>query len=322
MVVAAFLVFLLGNPGLRAGTTRTQQIALAEGWNAIYLDVQPVNASVAAVFDPAKVDFVARYFTPLTPVRFIENPAEQAWNTPAWGVWYAPDRAEAFLTTLHAVDGGCAYLVRARSAFTLNVTGEVRFRPLRWNMDSYNLTGLPAEGAARPTFARFFSGAAGRVGAKVFRLVEGSWQKVIDLATAEIRPGEAYWIYCEGKTNYQGPLELRFTGLDSVSFGNGSNVSVIELANRATNPFSVKASIESGEDLPLFRSVPDLENLTSRAEALVSDANLGNLSPEGVSQFRLEFRPALMTAPSGGAVLKLSTSDGIVLRVPVRATLP
>ena len=322
LLLPAILVFLLIAPTGHAGTTRTQEISLVEGWNAVHLDVQPLDSRVTAVFDPAKVDFVARYFTPATGVRFIENPTEQPWNKPEWGVWHAPDRAEAFLTTLHAVDGGCAYLVHARSATTPSVTGEVRFRPLRWNADSFNLTGLPVEGAVRPTFARFFSGAAGKLGAKIYRLVEGSWQKIDNLATEQVRPGEAYWIYSEGKTTYQGPLGLQFIGTDSLTFGRGSNLSVIELSNRATNPFSVTATIESGGNLPLFRSVQDLANLVNKAEALGSGTNLGNLGADSVTQFRLEFRPGMMTGSSGAAVLKLSTSDGIVLRVPVRATLP
>lgn len=307
---------------LDAATTRTQVIELGPGWNAVWLEVAPVDDLVPAVFDPEKVDVVARYFTPETQVRFIESPGEQAWNAPGWGVWYAPSRAEAFLTSLHAVQGNCAYLVHAKTACTLTVTGDVRYRPLRWNTESFNLTGLPVSETVKPTFARFFSGAGGRVGAQVYRLVEGSWQKVSNPATAQIRSGEAYWIYCEGKTNYQGPLELRFTGSDSLSLGRGSNLSVIEFANRATNAFSVNASIEAGGTLPLFRSVPDLANLTSRSEPMTGGTDLGNLSAGDVSKFRLELRPALMTGAAGSALLKLSTSDGIVLRVPVQVTLP
>lgn len=307
---------------LEAATTRTQVIELAAGWNAIWLEVAPVDDRVSAVFDPDNVDVVARYFTPETQVRFISDPGEQAWNSPGWGVWYAPSRAEAFLTSLHAIQGNSAYLVHAKSRATLQVTGEVRYRPLRWNTDSFNLTGLPVSDTVRPTFARFFSGAGRRLGAQVYRLLDGSWQKISNLAATEVRAGEAYWIFCEGKTNYQGPLELRFTGADCVSFGEGSNLSVIEFANRATNAFSVSASIEPGGTVPLFRSVPNLANLTSKSEPMPGNASVGNLAIGEVSRFRLEYRPALMTAASGSAILKFATSDGVVLRVPVRATNP
>lgn len=307
---------------VEADTVRTQSIALKTGWNAIWLEVDPANDAVAAVFDPAQVDVVARYFTPMTQVRFIEDPSEQAWNTPGWGVWYAPSRAEAFLTSLHAIRGNCAYLVHATSNVTLTISGTVHYRPLRWNSDSYNLTGLPVSETQSPTFQRFFSGAGGRVGAQVYRLVEGSWQKVTNHSTETIRSGEAYWIYCEGKTNYQGPLELRFTGGDGLNLGNGSTTSFVELANRATSAFSVHASVEPGGNLPLFRSVPDLKNLSAKSEPLSGNTHLGTLGIGGVSQLRLEFRPALSAGSGGSALLKLSTSDGIVLRVPVRVSLP
>ncbi len=320
--VTAFVLWGVLLASLGAATTRTQVIELVEGWNAIWLEVAPSDDKITAVFDPEKVDVVARYFTPKTQVRFIADPGEQAWNTPGWGVWYAPSRAEAFLTNLHAIQGNSAYLVHAKSNVTLRITGEVRYRPLRWNTDSFNLTGLPVSETTRPTFARFFSGAGGKLGAQVYRLVEGSWQKITDLTTAEIRAGEAYWVFCEGKTNYQGPLELRFAGTDGVNFGGGSNLSVIEFSNRAGNAFSVTASIESGGSLPLFRSIPDLANLTSKSEPMLGNASLGNLSAGGVARFRLECRPALMTAAADSAILKFSTSDGVVLRLPVRASNP
>jgi len=320
--ILALLVLTLGAAGqLAASTLRTQQLVLVKGWNAVWLDVDPVDDRVPAVFDPEKVDVVARYFTPQSQVRFIEDPGEKAWNAPGWSVWYGPTRAEAFLSNLHAAQGGCAYLVHARSACTLGVTGTVRFRPLRWNGDSFNLTGLPVEGTTSLTFARFFSGAAGRLGAQVYRLVEGSWQKVSSLATTTIRPGEAYWIFCEGKTNYQGPLELRFTGGDTLNFGDSSNLSIIELTNRATAGFEVTASIEPEGDLPLIRAVPNLAELKTNPVPFTGAAGLGNLGAGAATQLRLELRRAQMSNAAGSAVIKFSTSDGIVLRVPVRASL-
>ncbi len=307
---------------VEAGTSRTQNIALVAGWNAVWLEVDPSDAAVHAVFDPQTVDVVARYFTPGTPTRFIEDPGEQAFNAPGWGVWYAPSRAEAFLTSLHAIQGNCAYLVHATNDAAIAVTGEVSYRPLRWDTDSYNLTGLPVFGAVGPSFGRFFSGAAGKVGAQVYRLSGGSWQKVGDLASATIRPGEAYWIYCSGKTNYQGPLEVRFPGVDGVTLGTSSLRTAVQLTNRASAAFSVTATLESAEDLPLFRSVLDLATLTPHSEPLGGATSLGNLSPGGVSQLNLELRPLLMTGKTGSALLLLSTSDGIVLRLPVRAALP
>lgn len=318
------LLALLADPRLSLGSesganpVRVQQIALLEGWNAIWLEVDPENDAIPATFNPEKVDIVARYFTPQTQVRFIQNPGETAWNEPQWRVWYAPSRAEAFLNSLHAIHGGCAYLVHAKAACNLSVSGSPLLHRLSWNANSYNLAGLPVSGGM--SFARFFSGADGKLGGQVYRLVEGSWQKVTNLAGTEIRPGEAYWIYCEGKTNYQGPLEVKFTGADRISVSRDSSLATLDLINRGTSPLTVTASVDGG--LPLFRSVPDLANLSSNAVAITGAITLDPIAPGTAGDFRLQFRPAQDSTVSGSALLTLTTSDGSLIRVPIRATNP
>ncbi|MCP5558801.1 MAG: hypothetical protein H7A55_13725 [Verrucomicrobiaceae bacterium] len=305
----------------RAGETRTQRVELKAGWNAVSIDVDPLDSAPGTVFDSTKVDIVARYFTPRTPVRFIADPEEQAWNAPGWGVWYAADRAEAFLTSLHAIHGGSAYLVHARQDCALNVAGAVNFRRLQWTTDSFNLTGFPVEAGATITFAKFFAGSSGRIGSRIYRLVEGSWQKITDPATTVIRPGEACWVYCEGSTTYQGPLDLRFHGRE-LDFGANSSQVVLEYANRIDTPFSVQVAVESNTGLPLYRGVLDLAAGTSTAVSLAGGANLGSVPGGGVNHLNLELRRELMTGISGSAILKFTTTDGVVLRIPVAASMP
>jgi hypothetical protein len=317
-----FFVMVFSAGDALAATSRSVQITLAKGWNAIHLDVQPADPAVASVFDPAKVDFVARYFTPGSQVRFLENPEEQQWNMPGWGVWYAPDRAEAFLTSLHAVDGGAAYLVHAREACVLDVTGEVRCRRLRWKTDSFNLTGLPVEGTQTPTFAQFFSGAEQKVGVRVYRLVEGAWQNVTDVTTARIRPGEAYWIYCEGNTDYQGPLDVRFSGAEGIDFGPQTHLSNVEITNKTGAPVTVEAALESSTGLPLYRAVPQPGTVTPKTSSLSAAGGVGPIAGGGTERLRLEIRPQFITGSEASGILKLSTSDGLVFRIPVRALAP
>ena len=315
-------VILFAAQSAMAATARSQEITLAKGWNAICLDVQPADPAVPAVFDPAKVDFVARYFTPASEVRFLDNPAELSWNDPAWGVWYAPDRGEDFLSNLHAIDAGAAYLVHAREAHTLTVTGDVRFRRLRWKTDSFNLTGLPVEGNATITFAQFFSGAADKLGARVYRLANGAWQPVTNLTTTTLRPGEAYWIYCEGHADYQGPLDVRFSGMDGIDLGFHSNASTVELTNRSNAPFSVQATVESNSGLPLYRSVRQAGAVATQAHSLDTAGALGSIAAGATTRLQIETRREQMNAGSGSAVLKLATSNGLVLRIPVHASVP
>src|SRR5690606_20577366 len=92
-------VLLILSCGAAGGAERTQEFQLVAGWNAIYLDVDPADDAVASSFQSGLVDVVARYFIPKTPVRFIEDSAEEPWNTAGWSVWYAPSREESFLNS-------------------------------------------------------------------------------------------------------------------------------------------------------------------------------------------------------------------------------
>lgn len=302
-------------------TSRSQQIAVKAGWNAIYVEVDPANPAPASVFDPALVDVVACYFTPLTTARFAENPDEQSFNAPGWSVYYGATRTEAFLTSLHAIQGGNAYLVHALADGTLTVTGDAKYVRKSWVVDSFNLTGFPVVEGASITFARFFAGAGGKLGTRVYRLVGGSWQKIADLSTTAIRSGEAYWVYCEGGTAYQGPLDVRFKGSE-LSFGSQGHQITLEYANRLDAPITVTAAIESNDGLPLYRSVPDPATVTSASSVLGGGTSLGSLAGADVGHLIYELRRERMTVAAGSAVLKLSTSDGVVLRIPTRASKP
>lgn len=302
-------------------TTRTQLVTLNAGWNAISIDVDPTNPLPSSIFDTTKVDVVARFFTPPTPVQFITDPAEQTWNVANWGVWYAPDRAEAFLNSLHSIQGGYAYLVHAKLACSIEISGEVRYKRMRWVSDSFNLTGFPVEGSTPPTFSRFFAGAGNRLGGRIYRLVDGSWQKIINPATTTIRPGEACWVYCEGNTTYQGPLELRLTGSE-LNFGDTASSFTIEYANRVSSPYSVQVAVESGNGFPLYRSALDLSGGTTNASPIINGTSLGTLAGDATDYLRLQLRRELMPSTSGSAILKFSTGDGIALRIPVRVSLP
>lgn len=310
----AVLLLLLGSAA--EGAERTQEFQLVAGWNAIYLDVDPADDAVAASFQGGLVDAVARYFVPNTAVRFIESGEEEPWNTSGWSVWYAPGRAESFLNSLHAVHGGAAYLVHAVRAGTLSIQGEAKLRPVNWKVDSFNLTGFPVETAGL-TFAQYFAGAGNRIGTRVYRLNNGSWQKVTSLTTTQIRPGEAYWVFCEGSTDYAGPLALEVTGLDSINFNARNGVTTLHLRNRVNTPFTVQASIEANSGLPLYHQVVDLSEFTAESALFNGTVPLGTLDPGKTTSLRLELRPEFLVAAGGSATLKLATSQGIVLRVPV-----
>ena len=77
-----------------------------------------------------------------------------------------------------------------------------------WTPDAYNLVGFDVDPVAAPTFAQFFAGSAAHAQGKVYRLVDGAWRQVVHTDATAMRSGEAFWIYCDGASRYQGPLRV------------------------------------------------------------------------------------------------------------------
>jgi hypothetical protein len=143
---------LVSGPLAASEPSREQVVVLTKGWNAVFLEVDPLEWAPAAVLSGMPVDIVARYFTLVTPVQFISDPADEPWKTKGWGVWYAPGREDAFLTNLHAIQGNQCYLVHAKKAMTWRISGVVRPRRTSWKTDSFNLFGACVDAAGPPTF--------------------------------------------------------------------------------------------------------------------------------------------------------------------------
>lgn len=210
--VWAFTLLLtaVGGGGIAIGGDfdRTQTIALEEGWNSIFLEVQPEERDPSKLFAGLPVDIVASFYAPPRPTQFVSDPEADLFREAGWGVWYAPDRPDTFLTTLFAIYGARAYLIHAEADFEWDPVGAVMMEPIQWRPDSFNLVGFGVDRLAPPTFAQFFEGSSVHGVDRIYRLNEGRWKRVTDPAEAVMRSGEAFWIYCEGASDYQGPLRV------------------------------------------------------------------------------------------------------------------
>ncbi len=304
-----------------ATVVRTQWLSLEAGWNAVFLEVEPTDGAPDAVFAGTPVDVAARYFALRSPVQFIRDPADAPWNQPGWGVWYAPGRPDAFLTSLHAIQGRKAYLLHATSSCRLQVTGQVRFDRLRWQADSFNLVGFALDEQAPPTFARFFAGSGGRIGQRIYRLAPGGkWQPVTSPASTLMRSGEAYWIDCRGKTDYQGPLDIVVPGGGELDFGAGTGVLQIRLHNDSDEltTLSLEAVDDSG-DLPLVQVRRDPATFETSYADLRSRTALPDLEAGQAASLRLQVRREAMTADEQCRLVRLTSSQGLRFDIPVRA---
>jgi len=236
-----------------AQSVRTQGIPLQEGWNAIFLEVEPLTVAPDQLLTRTPIDRVARYLTPTTPIQFISDPDSESWKRAEWGIWYSPLRDDAFLTDLHRITGNKCYLIHALEAFDWEVTGTVTYAETKWVAGSYNLVGFGVDPHNPPTFSEYFKGAGERIGQRIFRLENQKWKLVTDPASTPIRPGEACWVYCEGRTDFQGPMAVKVSGIDRLDFGRSAGILDLRILNNHTGHERVRLEwMEQAAGLPLF----------------------------------------------------------------------
>jgi hypothetical protein len=305
-----------------AGNTRTQTISLHKGWNSIYLQVRPGNSDPDIVFSNTPVSIVATYYAKSKPVQYIQNPSATGWTKEGWGVWYSPSRPDSFLSTLHAMVGNMAYLIYAQQDFTWVVNGAVTFVPVRWRGNSYNLVGFSLDEQAPPTFDQFFSPSAAHAPCKAYRLVNDQWTLITDPVRTTMRSGEACWIYCNGGSDYQGPLNVKVTAGRAINF-DASQEAIIGLANQSSNPITVQMQSGSSDSpLPLAYTITGVTTgqIAKVSVDLPANYTLPTLEPGDNTSFWLTVRRERMTQSSQSALLKIVADPGVQYWIPLSAT--
>ncbi|VGO20760.1 hypothetical protein [Pontiella sulfatireligans] len=304
--------------------TRTQTFAIQEGWNAVYLAVDPVEKDPDLLFAGLPVDIVAVFDVSKSTRQFSSNPDTDMLRQLGWGMWYAPGRDDAFLSGLGAIYGNKAYLVHASESMQLSIEGEVEFNQVWWKPSSYNLIGFTLDATAPPTFEQFFAGSSSHSGQAVYRLVGGAWRLVSDPSATLMKNGEAFWVYCEGSSDYQGPLAVTAIGRQGIALEDSAGN--LTLQNDASYPLqpTIEHVLSGADFVPLSVLVDvigeDQESLTRVAVPLGEGAWSQPLPPlESGNSIRvpLQARLAEITVPEVKSLLCIKTDVGTETWVPV-----
>lgn len=211
-----------------------QSFQLRNGWNSIWLEVEPTNTAVAAVFVNLPLSSVWTYVAKDSSVEFIQQQTEALFNNPAWLGYFPPPRPEAFLSKLYSVHALRPYLVKLTNAATLTVTGVPVVRPAKWVTDSFNLRGFPVSPTLPPTFTTFFGPSAAHAGQPIYQLqADGQWHLVS--ASAPMKSGEAYWSFCSGASTFQGPSGIELELGEGLNYGTVLTELVPRILNNSTN---------------------------------------------------------------------------------------
>ncbi len=299
----------------RADATVTQEFELRPGWNAIFLEVQPEPDDPATVFAGVPVESVWTWFEPSSAVQFIQNPGEGDWNQAAWGA-YLKAEDQGFLTNLHAVIANRAYLVKLEGsqAVSWSVAGRPTSGLIEWVADSFNLVGFRVA-SAPPTFADLLAPSSAHVGQAIYRIGDsGNWEFVDDPASASVRSGEAYWVYCEGASTYQGTLDVQLPGGDGLDFGALTDSLTITLHNLSDQTVDVTiVPLSTDVDLA-YRTLSETGDFEWPP---LQDMPAIRLGPDGWNNLRIAVRRETLEVERAESVIQITDGRGTRLQVPV-----
>lgn len=326
-----FVVCLLSLPLAvllaRATPTTTQSVTLNPGWNAIHLEVVPANPDLGAVFAGVPVDSVWAYGNNLGQPDFVAEVTETALAKAGWFSWVPTNRVDAFQNNLFQVQVNRSYLVKftGATAATLTLSGRPTTRPRAWLPDSYNFRGLSVDPAVPPTFLSFFRPSTAHYSAKsglgaMYRLdPAGVWQRI--LATDLVLRGEAYWIWCQGGSDFVAPFVAVPVFGDGVEMDASTDVVELELKNLGTAALNATVR-DLGAPTPNPLSYAQLLADSTLTWPVLPAPWVRSVPAGTVQNERLAVRRASMTADRFETVLEITDGLGSRHLLPVAITRP
>ena len=231
-----------GSVGVRAQWT-SQSFFLSQGWNAVYLEIEPEPLACDDIFAGRPVDSVWRWNKRFEPVQFIQDASELLPGDLDWMVWFPESSPARSARNLHTMQGGHTYLIKvsdAASPFLWVVPGRPVARPIDWQTDSLNLVGFSVNSLGPPSFSSFFADDPTLSGQPIFRLdLSGEWQPVANPATTQMLPGEAFWIRAEGSSDFKGNLVVETDQPRGLSYGRSVPELTLRIRNESALPKTV-----------------------------------------------------------------------------------
>jgi len=284
-----------------------QRIILSPGWNAVFLEVQPVNDAPETIFAGQPVEMCAAWLPTAAKVDSLIDLSALPKKSAEWHVWQPADSPSAFLNNLRSVKARQALLIKATAAATFTVSGEPVFERRSWVAPSFNFTGFDVDPEAPPTFARFFDGSRAHAALKIFKMVAGKWQPVAGSET--IQRGRAYWVWCNEGSDFQGPVDvsLPLAGEGALTLANDGSAARMEIRANGTVP--VTLNVSTAGTLPLLQTTAGSEEV-----ALTAPLSL----PLSSTRRTLTLRRVLDVAPDTATSTITIRGGGMSLLLPVR----
>jgi len=304
----------------------SQTITLEAGWNAVFLEVQPASTDPADVFASVPdLQSVWRWNANISTVEFIQDPDELTPEQLQWLVYYPGDPV---LTNLHAIHGETAYLIqRGDGADPVDwmVTGEPTVPHIDWKANSFNFVGFHLNEGGEPLFADFFSSSLAHYGQDIYVLdnTTGNWVEKSSDPSAPMKAGEAFWIYCKGGSDFQGPLSVELDQSTGLHYGTTLVEQHLGITNASWNQKTVTVSVPGGGGPLRYWNFDPGNNIAEWAE-LPSTVSIAGMSPGGsmnVESLRLGvYRAGLVPDTTYEANVEISDGEGTRIVLPASVT--
>ena len=254
IVVFACLVSLAAMPIASAfGQWTTQTITLRTGWNAVFLEVQPEPDDSPAVFQGMPIESVWMWNRRFSSVQFIQDVNTLVPEQPEWLHYFPLESDKFLLSSLFAIQGGRAYLIKLTGNQQVNwaIKGRPVIRAIDWMADSFNLVGFNVDSNSQPTFKNYFAPSPAHTGQPIHRLnPSGQWEKISDPANQTIQPGEAYWVYSKGGSSYSGPFRVIFEQGGGIDFGRILTEQTLRIKNETSVAKQITLTKQTSEAAP------------------------------------------------------------------------
>jgi hypothetical protein len=245
-------------------------------------------------------------------VEFIQDPSVPVPTQSSWLAYYhgstTPEELQSLiLSNLHAIHGNTAYLIQRGGTAGVNfpVSGEPVVPRANWKPNSFNLTGFHLAAGSEPTYSDFFSSSPAHAGQEVWVLRNNAWEKA--LATEPMQQGEAFWVFCQGSSQFSGPLGVSLEIPGGLLFGTQLDEQDLVIDNDGVAAASVTITPKSAFS-PLHYW--HFDTVTGNAEWIPAATPLNISIPPGESQ-RLRFGVKRDGLAEGATELaNLEISDG------------
>jgi hypothetical protein len=256
LLLLCALTTMLGTMRFASAEPVNQVVTLEAGWNAVFFEVEPTNIDPAVVFASLGANLLSVWTWNANggTVEFIQNPVQLIPSSPQM-LNYQPDDPQNIVTNLHAIRGNQAYLIHVSAGATLTVTGEPKVPKINWKPNSFNLVGFHVNAVNPPLFHDFFEPSSahngefvsGRATPEIYKLdnASSSWVPVLS-PSVPMKKGEAFWVYTQGSSEFNGPVAVQLERADGLHYGDTLTRQDVVIKNDSDEQQTILMSLSEG----------------------------------------------------------------------------